>query len=177
MDEIDCQPSTAGATPDMYALPDSLSESLHNACQQIIAGRAASRQIAEMVRPFALSEAEFRLLWQLYSYHSRGNLVTPPSPTLKGKTIHGPSRDQTSIRTDLAMSAAQISALVERLRTLGWLAREVDPRDRRRQLLQLTRPGITLVEKILSQMATSHIWWKSARPSAPNKSETRAGAA
>lgn len=149
MDETGNQPTIASAITNTCRPPDGLGESLQAACRQVAAGRKVSRQIAALVRRFALSEAEFRLLWQLHRHLATWwNQAGPSHPSKKR-----PALDQTSLQTELALSAAQISSLVERMRAQGWIVREVDPGDRRRQWWILTEQGRGLMQKVLAHMA------------------------
>ena len=125
-----------------------------------------------MVRRFALSEAEFRLLWQLHRYEDPRNRWGPSHPS-----ANGPALDQTSLRAELALSPAQISALIERLRAQGWITRKVDPGDRRRQLMQLTEQGHNQLKKVLAHIGASRFQWEPALPSVPARGAGREQAA
>ena len=160
MDETGSQPSIVATTLGECTTHDGLNESLQAACEQIASGRSASRQIAAMVRHVGLSETEFRLLRKLHRY---------PAPRYRSGLSHPsknrPALDQTSLRTELGLSAAQISMLVERMRIRGWIAREIAPEDRRRQWWRLTEEGRALLEKALAHMAANHYRWKPSGPS------------
>jgi DNA-binding MarR family transcriptional regulator len=105
------------------------------ACRRAIAGKLASRQLAAWVDGFAVGETEFRLLWELYT--SQG---TEAAPTF----------DQAELADRLAVSAAQVSGVVERLRRSQLIARPAVDGDRRRQFWQLTPAGKALVQQIIA---------------------------
>ena len=108
----------------------SVREPLEDACGRIAAGRAAARELTQMVQPFGLKEAEFRLLWVL----------------LTGET----QLDQTQLAELLGCSPAQISSLVESQRLRGNITRQAPPGDRRRQIWQITPQGRALLEQVVA---------------------------
>lgn len=99
-------------------------------CRAAIVGRRAARALAAWAKPFELSEPEFQLLWCL-------------------RPVVGEGIDQTSLAQNLSLSAAQVSATVERLRRGGWIVPYVTAADRRRQYWQLTAAGHALLAKML----------------------------
>jgi DNA-binding MarR family transcriptional regulator len=100
-------------------------------CRTATDGRRAIRALGEWSERFQLSEPEFQILWCLRSASGHGC-------------------DQTTIARQLACSAAQISATVERMRARGWITQQNAPRDRRRRLWQLSTQGQSLLEEMLS---------------------------
>jgi DNA-binding MarR family transcriptional regulator len=108
---------------------------LDAACQTIAAGRMAARRLAVHARGVGLNEAEFRLLWQL-----------DKSPD----ALEHP--DQKQLATQLGLSAAQVSTVVERLRAQGFVAGKLLPSDRRRQLWRLSSTGRALLNDSLLRM-------------------------
>jgi DNA-binding MarR family transcriptional regulator len=168
MDETSDQLATPAALLGNSTPADGPGESLRAVCQQIVAGRNASRQIAAMVRGYSLSEAEFRLLWQLYGCQPPRDRTAPSRPT-----VDGPALDQKSLQTKLALSAAQISAIVEQLVARGWLARKVHSQDRRRHLVQLTEQGHGVLEKVLAHIGTSRMQWDPILPASMTKGAER----
>ncbi len=94
------------------------------------------RDIAVWAAGAGLSEPEFRLLWLLF-------------PAAESAAAAEPALDQTALARRLAVSTAQVSALVERLRAAGCIA--VAPAsDRRRQLWRLTPAGRAAVLAIMA---------------------------
>lgn len=100
-------------------------------CQWVVDGRRAARLLTRWTRQFALSEPEFQLLRCLRAAADEGF-------------------DQTTIAKKLALSAAQVSATVERLRVQGWIALQVASADRRRHRWQLTAAGHALLHTMLN---------------------------
>jgi DNA-binding MarR family transcriptional regulator len=96
----------------------------------VVDGRRAARALADWARRFKLSEPEFLVLW-----------------CLRDATADGV--DQTTIAHWLALSPAQVSATVERLRAEGSIVREAVPGDRRRHLWQLSASGRGKLIKML----------------------------
>jgi DNA-binding MarR family transcriptional regulator len=95
--------------------------------------------LSEWARRFALSEAEFHLLWRLRDASHDG-------------------LDQTTIAEELAFSAAQVSATVERLRARELIFQQPAPGDRRRHLWRLSAGGGELIAQMLN--AATH--WRCA---------------
>lgn len=95
-----------------------------------VEGRQATRLLAAWARPLELSEPELQFLWCL-------------------RVEAGDGVDQTTIAARLAFSAAQVSALVERLRGRGWLVQRLVVGDRRRHLWRLSDEGRAVVEQVL----------------------------
>ena len=102
---------------------------LNLACRAIVDGRRAARALACWMRQFELSEPEFLVLWCLRGTASAG-------------------LDQSTIAENLALSPAQVSATVERLRIRGCIAREEVSGDRRRHLWRLSASGCALLATI-----------------------------
>lgn len=96
-------------------------------------GHALRGAIAESVRPAGLSETEFRLLWLCRQSDPRGV-------------------NQTELRERLAVSPAQVSALVEQLRRKQLLLGQRSPSDRRRQCWRVTSEGRALVASLAAQL-------------------------
>jgi len=103
---------------------------LENACGRVAAGRAAARELTELVQPFDLKEVEFRLLWVMFADDLQ--------------------LDQTQLAEILGCSPAQVSGLVENQRLRGNIARHDTSGDRRRQVWQITSQGRELLEKIVA---------------------------
>lgn len=96
-------------------------------------GHALRGAIAEDVRAAGLSESEFRLLW------------------ISGSA--GPvGVNQTELSQRLAVSPAQVSALVEQLRRKELLFGQRSSSDRRRQCWRLTPKGRALVASLAAQL-------------------------
>jgi DNA-binding MarR family transcriptional regulator len=92
------------------------------ACQMVVAGRRAARALADWARRFELSESEFLVLWCVADAAAEGV-------------------DQITIAQLLALSPAQVSATVERLRVVGYIVQQAVPGDRRRHLWRLSEAG------------------------------------
>jgi DNA-binding MarR family transcriptional regulator len=116
---------------------------IDQACGLVVAGKLALRQIASWVEPFGVRENEFRLLWLLFQQE-------------QGQQ-QAPQRGQVVLTERLAVSAAQVSGLVERLRERGFVAPVSNPSDRRRQFWRLTPAGKALVSRVISNVAALEI--------------------
>jgi DNA-binding MarR family transcriptional regulator len=108
---------------------------IDDACRRIAAGRLAARELSGWTLDAGVSEAEFRLLWILFRDSS--------------------APDQAALAARLAVSPAQISGAVERLRTSSLIELSVDPGDRRRQLWRLAPAGAALVHQVLVRVAAA----------------------
>ena len=87
--------------------------------------------MARWCKQYGLSEPEFQVLWQLH-------------------ILNGGGTDQSTLAKGLALSPAQVSATVERLRAEGWTAQQPMPRDRRRRFWQLSAEGRTVLQQMLA---------------------------
>lgn len=112
------------------SVPDTATGRVVRTCRAAIDGRRAARVLAAWAKHFELSEPEFQLLWSLRPLANRGV-------------------DQSSLARRLALSPAQVSATVERLRRGGWIFSLAVQGDRRRRLWQLTGAGHALLAKML----------------------------
>jgi DNA-binding MarR family transcriptional regulator len=112
------------------------------ACRQAVAGKLAARELAGWVDGFGVSETEFRLLWQLF-------LAAETASYRPGALF-----DQAELAVRLAASPAQVSGVVERLRSLALIERDVQPGDRRRQVWRLAPAGRTLVLAVVAAVDT-----------------------
>ena len=104
-------------------------------CSRVATGREAARELTEFVENYGLKEAEFRLLWALLNSDTE--------------------LDQTCLAALLGCSPAQVSALVERLRSRGQIVTQAASRDRRRHCWHITPQGRALVEQIVAFKSTS----------------------
>ena len=100
-------------------------------CRTAVDGRRASRALNEWARRFSLGEPEFQVLWCLSGYSAEG-------------------LDQTTLAKALVCSAAQVSAIVERLKARGWIQQRPEAQDRRRHLWQLSPAGQSLLSEMLT---------------------------
>jgi DNA-binding MarR family transcriptional regulator len=123
--------------------PEDASGRIDQACGLVVAGKLALREIASWVEPFGVGENEFRLLWLLFQQE-------------QGQQ-QAPQRGQVILTERLAVSAAQVSGLVERLRERGFVAPVSNPSDRRRQFWRLTPAGEALVSRVIKNVAASEI--------------------
>jgi DNA-binding MarR family transcriptional regulator len=104
-------------------------------CRAVVAGKLATRELGAWVRPVGLGEAEFRLLWALAASQSSDD----DSPL-----------DQSGLAEALVVSPAQVSGLVERLRSQGLIDSRPVGGDRRRSAWGLSVPGELAVERVLN---------------------------
>jgi DNA-binding MarR family transcriptional regulator len=111
---------------------------IDSACRQAVAGKLALRELARWVDGSGVSETEFRLLWLLFA-----------SDEQTRRCARSPL-DQCELAKQLAVSPAQVSGVVERLRTLVLVERVTCQGDRRRQCWQLTTAGRALILKIVA---------------------------
>ena len=110
------------------------------ACRQAVAGKLAMREIAAWAEEIGVSETEFRLLWLLFQ-QAHGEASKPTA------------LDQAALAERLAVSAAQVSGVIERLRQLKFVDRVPEVRDRRRQLWRLATAGEALVLTLVAHVA------------------------
>lgn len=101
-----------------------------NVCFAAAEGRRAARALTHWCQRLELGEPEFQVLWCL-----RDNFVG--------------GFDQTSLVRRLAFSPAQVSAIVERLRSRGWILQQPASSDRRRNLWHLSQLGSSVVAALL----------------------------
>ena len=109
-----------------------MSDSLDTICQHISLGRQLARQLAGALRGLAVNETEFRLLWLLSQQAAAG-------------------LEQRRLAEQLGVSPAQVSSVVEKLRSQQLIEPIINRADRRRQHWQLTPVGqhqlqLTVVE-------------------------------
>lgn len=107
---------------------------LERLCCAAVEGRCASRELAAWAKTCGLNEAALEVLCCLR--HEPGDAV-----------------DQATLAERLALSPAQISATVERLRAAGWIAQKPMAGDRRRHPWQLTKSGRALLAEVDSCIA------------------------
>lgn len=107
---------------------------IDDACRQAVAGKLAVRQLARWAEGFGLGETDFRLLWTLFADGDCGAAAP----------------DQAELAARLAVSAAQVSGGVERLRVRQLIEPGASPGDRRRQVWRLAGPGRLLVAEIIA---------------------------
>jgi DNA-binding MarR family transcriptional regulator len=97
-------------------------------------GTALRRAIARAAAPFGLTDSQAVVLWLCQGGQSGGS-------------------DQSSLVRRLAISAAQVSGLVEALRQRGLLESRRDATDRRRQRWQPTAAGAAVLQQIVGGLA------------------------
>jgi DNA-binding MarR family transcriptional regulator len=105
-------------------------------CQTAIVGRRAVRKLTQWSERFELSESELQIL-----------------SCLNGSV--GPGVDQTRLAAGLALSPAQVSACVEKLRARGLIAHYEARGDRRRRLWQLSADGVAILQQIVNAVGES----------------------
>jgi DNA-binding MarR family transcriptional regulator len=132
-----------GASPaaDAVAHSDYAVRRIDAACRLAVAGKLALRDLAAWVRGYGVSECEFRLLWLLFPDEREG-------------ATRGCVLDQGELADRLAVSAAQVSGVVERLQASELIDRVRDGADRRRQLWRLAHAGEALVLDVVASVQT-----------------------
>jgi DNA-binding MarR family transcriptional regulator len=125
--------------------PAEAARRIDDACRQAVLGKLAARSIARWLSGFELGEVEFRLLWLLHTDGSRGAETKASAAEW----------DQAALAERLAVSPAQISAVVDRLRSADRLAAVVPAGDRRRQLWRLTPSGRALVQSVVAAVGAA----------------------
>jgi DNA-binding MarR family transcriptional regulator len=121
--------------------PSDAPRRVERACRLAVAGKLALREIAAWVEGIGVSETEFRLLWQLFQQkHGEESKTT--------------DLDQADLAERLAVSAAQISGVIKRLRQRELVDRVPDVSDRRRQLWRLAQTGEILVLTVVANVAS-----------------------
>jgi DNA-binding MarR family transcriptional regulator len=118
---------------------------IDDACRRAVLGKLAVRDIAGWVAAFAISESEFRILWRLHTSESAER------PTRRAEDL-----DQAALAAHLAVSPAQVSAVVDRLRQANHIA-AAPADDRRRQVWRLTPAGQDLLHRIVAAVAAAPI--------------------
>jgi DNA-binding MarR family transcriptional regulator len=108
-----------------------------------VLGKLAVRDIASWIAAFGVSETEFRVLWRLLTAE---NAARPVDST--------PCLDQADLAHDLAVSPAQVSAVVDRLRRANLIA-AAPIEDRRRQVWRLSAAGHELLSTIVAAVASA----------------------
>lgn len=111
----------AAAKPNSNASVADADPRIARVCQMVVEGRRAARMLADWVQPFKLSEPEFLVLWCLRDANE--------------------AVDQRTIAEMLALSPAQVSATVERLRSNEFIVQQPDCGDRRRHFWSLSPDG------------------------------------
>lgn len=99
-------------------------------CDAAIDGRRATRALSQWCERIDLGEPEFQVLWCL-----REGILC--------------GLDQTTLVRRLAISPAQVSATVERLRSRGWILQQPASGDRRRNLWYLSPVGSDMINSLL----------------------------
>ncbi len=121
---------------------------------EIVVGRRAARVWADWSRRLGLNETDLQLLW--------------------GLERAAPERlDQSTLATRLAISPAQVSVTVERLRASGWIGQSHSVADRRRNLWQLTAEGRQVIAGTLDELTR---WAAVPHATAPRSADSISGA-
>lgn len=97
-------------------------------------GRQLRRTLGEVAAPAGLSDTECLILWACCE--------APPE-----------GQGQHELVTLLGVSPAQLSGLVERLSSQGWIVARRPAHDRRRQYWKLTPQGQALVTELLNDVS------------------------
>jgi DNA-binding MarR family transcriptional regulator len=116
---------------------------IDEACRRAVLGKLAVRDVAGWVAEHGISETEFRVLWRLLTGEDAA-----------GHQGHTKELDQTDLAAELAVSPAQVSAVVDRLRQANRIA-AAPTADRRRQMWRLTPAGRDLLHTIVMAVASA----------------------
>jgi DNA-binding MarR family transcriptional regulator len=83
-----------------------------------------------------------------------GGVITPIQfGALAVLEAHG-DLDQITLGQRLALDASTSGSTLERMEKKGWIARRIDPEDRRRRLVSLTAEGRALLEDLRDDVET-----------------------
>src|SRR5262249_12681008 len=74
--------------------------------------------------------------------------LTPPQYTVLRSLQEEPDLDQSGLGRRGGSDVATLEPLRDRLQSRGFLVREVDPKNRRRKLLRLSKPGARLLDNL-----------------------------
>jgi DNA-binding MarR family transcriptional regulator len=74
--------------------------------------------------------------------------LTPPQYTVLRSLQEEPDLDQSALGRRAGIDMATLTPLLDRLESRGFVFREVDPKNRRRKLLRLTKPGARLLDDL-----------------------------
>jgi DNA-binding MarR family transcriptional regulator len=134
--------SRTAATGDVATSSVVAAARIERACRLTIAGKLALRDIAGWTAHAGVNETEFRLLWLLIQ---------------KSQSQNADRRacDQAELAHELAVSPAQVSGVIERLRQRELVERVLGVGDRRRQLWRLAPSGEQLVRAVVASVATT----------------------
>jgi DNA-binding MarR family transcriptional regulator len=116
---------------------------IDDACRRAVSGKVAARDIAGWASPFGISETDFRVLWRLFTAEAGARPLRA-----------GPELDQAELAAELAVSPAQVSAVVDRLRQANVIA-AVPTEDRRRQVWRLAPAGRELLDAVVAAVAST----------------------
>jgi len=111
--------------PESTALPAALTE--HVGYLAVLLGQRAQADFEAAIEPLGLVPGHYDYLATLRE--------------------HGPT-SQRHLATVLGLDPARVVALTDQLAERGLVTREVDPSDRRRNRITLTRAGTTLVKQV-----------------------------
>lgn len=127
-------------------------------CRRIADGRRLARLLAAALFDYSLSEAGFRLLWLL-------------------RETGQSSLEQSTLVERLGISPAQVSALVEKLRSQQIIALVADGNDRRRKHWQLTASGREFLESVCKSVGLIFRDWSGSKTSDADVHASREDAA
>lgn len=122
--------SSAHADPPATTADEIVVGHVGRVCHTAAEGRRSARALAQWCERFQLSEPEFQVMWCL-----RG--------------LIGGGLDQTTLAKRLALSPAQVSGTVEKLRARGWISQQSVDGDRRRHLWHLSESGGGAIHEML----------------------------
>ena len=110
------------------------------ACQAVVAGKQAAHQLALLAKQLGLNESEFRLLWLLKCSGIESQRSDNSSSS---------NYDQKTISVQLALSPAQVSTVVEKLRQCNLIMCCPSATDRRRNTWSITTQGAALLQQLV----------------------------
>ncbi len=85
----------------------------------------------------------------LFTEEAAGFDVTPVQFAILNALQERPGEDQITLAGRVALDAATLGSVINRLQARGLVRRESDPGDRRRKLLWLTPPGQALARQLM----------------------------
>lgn len=130
------QEMEAGLSRLQHQVPDLPITQILTSRLLVYLGRELSSMVDQRLRPYGLSEIEFRALMNVYSFR---------------ETAAYPSE----LCTSLGQSPANITRITDALVERGLISRLADERDRRRLVLKTTPQGEQLAQTLLPLMLKS----------------------
>jgi len=89
----------------------------------------------------------------IFMEETAGFDVTPVQFAILSALIEDPGEDQVTLARKVAFDAATFGSVIARLEGRGWVRREPDAADRRRELLWITPQGSEVAQKMKRNVA------------------------